>query len=104
MKLYSLKRMALGAACAGMVVTGSGMAAAQPMDEPSRDTPRCEKKSDRARPECKNPNGGFSNASESSRARQVGSIALPAAAVALGLAIALAASGKGRGPIPVVSP
>ena len=106
----NLKNIALGAAFVGMVVSGSGPAFAQSVAAPAKASSiRCDVTLKTGKNSCAKvarasaPLGdGVSY--QSSNARPVGSIVIPAvaAAAAIGLAIALVSSGNGRGPVPVV--
>lgn len=112
MNAFGLKKIVLGAACASMVMAGSGGAMAQSVAKPAKVAAvNCDTKAQRGKAVCSRvarataPVGDGASY-QSSNARPVGSIVLPAvaAAAAVGLAIALVASGNGRGPVVVVSP
>lgn len=109
MTTFGLKNIALGAACAGMLMAGSGGALAQSVAASKAAAVNCDAKAQRGKSVCAKvvrstePLGSEASY-QSSNARPVGSIVLPAvaAAAALGLAVALVSSGNGRGPVPVV--
>lgn len=112
MNAMGLKNILLGAACASMIVAGSSATAAQPVGKSGKvAAASCEAKQNRNSSACRNATRASAPVAadasyQSSRARPVGSIVIPAvaAAAAVGLAVALASSGSGRGPIPVISP
>lgn len=112
MNAFGLKNFVLGAACASMLIAGSGGAMAQSVAKPAKAAAlNCDAKAQRGKAACSRvarataPVGAEASY-QSSNARPVGSIVIPAvaAAAALGLAIALVASGNGRGPVVVISP
>ena len=112
MNAFGLKKIVLGAACASMLMAGSGGAMAQSVAKPGKVAAvNCDTKPQRSKVACNKVTRatapvGDGASYQSSNARPVGSILLPAAAAAaaVGLAIALVASGNGRGPVVVVSP